>query len=67
MAEHNNNQIKRALLTDFIIFFISLILILIAFTLEINLLLSSFIFLGLTGLIFYYGYRAFQNYLKLRR
>jgi len=67
MTYEKTKKLKRSLLMNFIFFLIPFILIFIAFTLEIDPFIAIFIYIGLSALIIYYGYRCYRTYLSLRR
>lgn len=67
MQKKDDQQIKRSLMFNLIMFFIPLVLFFFSINLEMDVLIANFIYIGLAILIINFGYRFLQDYLALRR
>lgn len=67
MQKKDDQQLKRSLMFNLIMFFIPLVLFFFSINLEMDVLIANFIYIGLAILIINFGYRFLQDYLALRR
>lgn len=67
MQKKDDQQLKRSLMFNLIMFFIPFVLFFLSINLEMDVLIANFIYIGLAILIINFGYRFLQDYLALRR